>query len=141
MSKINNLGGDYMAKSKGFVKKTCCIAKTVMKKTQELFEISQLNVKIMQLKNKIERKFVKIGYCLYSKQNKDGFESLKDEIENEKFKDICKEIEEMYAKIEQYECELAEIKRYVKKNNECLKKCECEEKIVVNDEDEVSQEY
>ena len=111
----------------GFVKKTCGVAKTVFKKTQELFEISQLNVKIMQRKNKIERKFVKIGYCMFNKQRKEGLEALKVEIENEEFKNICSEIELLYSEIEKLESERDEIKRFVKKNKDCNKKCECEE--------------
>lgn len=113
--------------SNGFVKKTCGVAKTVLKKTQELFEISQLNVKIMQRKNKIERKFVKIGYCMFNKQKKEGFESLKGEIENEEFKNMCEEINSLYKEIEKLECERDEIKRFVKKNKDCNKKCDCEE--------------
>ena len=115
-----------MSNNNGFVKKTCGLAKTVIKKTQELFEVSQLNVKIMQRKNKIERKFVKIGYCMFNKQKKEGLEALKNEIENEKFKELCEEIDLLYKEIEKLECERDEIKRFIKKDKECEKKGDCE---------------
>ena len=34
-----------MEKTKGMMKKTCKMAKNVIKKTQELFELSQINMK------------------------------------------------------------------------------------------------
>lgn len=114
---------------KKIMRKTCNFAKTVVKKTQEIFEISQLKFKIMQVKNKIERKYVKIGYFVYNKQKTDGFKVLKEEIENEKFKNVCKELDQLYAKLRKLELECDEIKRYVKKDeNNFLKKCDCEEK-------------
>lgn len=114
---------------KKFMKKTCGIAKAVVKKTQEIFEVSQLKIKMIQIKNKIERKYVKIGYFVYNKQKNNGLKDLKEELEKEKFKDFCKEIDELYVDLKKLEVEYAEIKSCIKKEqNNCLKKCGCEQK-------------
>ena len=119
-----------MAKSNSFFKKTQTIAKTVVQKTQELIEYSQLSLKIMKVKNKIERKYVKIGYCLYNKQRKDGIEKLKAELENEKFISICKDIDYLYKELKSLKCECEDLKRNVKKDCNCLLNCEkSDEKI------------
>ena len=116
-------------KDRKIMRKTCSFAKAVVRKTQELFEISQLKIKIIQIKNKIERKYVRIGYFLYNKQKTDGFETLKEEIENEKFKNVCKEIDELYQKLEKLEEECSELKSYIKKDaKECIEKCGCKVK-------------
>ena len=109
-----------------FVNKTCKLAKNMVSKTQKVFEISQLNLKIVQIKNKIERKYVKIGYCIYKKQKQQGFDKIKDVAENEKFKLICQEIDKLYEKLHDIEDELEELRRYDKnknKNKEHICKC------------------
>ena len=110
-----------MEKTKGMMKKTCKMAKNVIKKTQELFELSQINMKIISYKNKIERKFVKIGYCVYKKQEKSGLSALSEEIVNEKFKLLCEEIKKLYKKIAELEEERNEIKG-------CCEKGDCEKR-------------
>lgn len=140
-----------MTRSNSFLKKTQTIAKTVVQKTQELIEYSQLSLKIMKVKNKIERKYVKIGYCLYNKQRKDGIEKLKAELENEKFISICKDIDYLYKELKNLKCECEDLKRNVKKDCNCLLNCEksgekANEKVrdisqgIKKSEDEVSSE-
>ena len=99
-----------MKKSKGMMKKTCKVAKSVFRKTQELFEISQINMKIISYKNKIEKKFAKVGYYVYNKQKKFGFNALSKEMENENFKIIFEEIKKLYEKIADLEKEKDESK-------------------------------
>lgn len=100
-----------MEKSKKVARKTCCFAKTFFKKTQELIEVSQINIKIMQLKNKLERKLVKIGHSVYKKQKDEGLEGLKKCLEKDIFIEFCKEIDSIYDEIEKLEEELSEIKK------------------------------
>lgn len=107
-----------MRRNKGVIKKTCKVAKNVIKKTQELFELSQINMKIIGYKNKIERKFVKIGYCIYKKQEKSGLSSLREEIGGDRFKIICDDIKKLYNKIYELEKEREEIKRYDEKDRD-----------------------
>lgn len=106
-----------MKKNNGVIKKTCKVAKNVIKKTQELFELSQINMKIIGYKNKIERKFVKIGYCVYKKQEKHGIAALR-ETGGEKLKIICDEIKKLYDKIHELEKEREEIKRCKEKEDD-----------------------
>ncbi len=103
-----------MNKTKTVMKKTRCVAKNIFKKTQKLFEISQNNIKILQLKNKLERKYVKIGYSVYNKLRKDGMEKLKNNLETDSFKACCREIDELNAEIKKIEKELEEMKNEVK---------------------------
>ena len=100
-----------MEKSKRMAKKTCCFAKTFLKKTQELIEISQVNFKIMQMKNKLERKLVKIGHAVYKKQKDEGIESLKNCLDKEIFRNYCEEIDGIYEEIDDLEEELRELKK------------------------------
>ncbi len=129
-----------MAHSNSFLKKTQTIAKTVVQKTQDLIEYSQLSLKIMKVKNKIERKYLKIGYCLYNKQRKDGIEKLKAELENEKFIGICKDIDYLYKELKNLKCECEDLKRNVKKDCNCLLNCEKTSEKVSAQAEEVPQE-
>lgn len=114
---------------KKLMKKTCGFAKAVVKKTQEIFEISQLKIKMVQIKNKIERKLVRIGYFVYIQQKNQDFEVLKEKMENEKFLNFCREIDGLYAKLKKLEADYAEIKSCIKKEAEnCVKDCGCKEK-------------
>ncbi len=103
-----------MNKSKTVMEKTRCVAMNILKKTQKLFEISQNNIKIMQLKNKLEKKYVKIGYSVYNKLRKDGLEKLKSNLESDNFKMCCREIDELNGEIKKIEKELDELKNEMK---------------------------
>ena len=113
-----------MNKSETVMKKTRCVAMNIFKKTQKLFEISQNNIKILQLKNKLERKYVKIGYSVYNKLRKDGIEKLKNNLETENFKICCREIDELNSEINKIEKELVELKNemkcYMQEAKECI---------------------
>ena len=100
-----------MSENNDMVKKTCGIAKNLLKKTQEVLEMSHINLKILKLKNRIERKYVKIGYFVYNKQKNFGFEKMKYELETDDLKNICGEIERLYKNIEKLKKELSEIKK------------------------------
>lgn len=121
-----------MNKSKTVMKKTRCVAMSIFKKTQKLFEISQNNIKILQLKNKLERKYVKIGYSVYNKLRKDGLEKLKDNLETDSFKMCCKEIDELNNEIRKIEKELDELKKemkcYMQEAKDCIEEKLNEEK-------------
>lgn len=121
-----------MDKSKTVIKKTRCVAMNIFKKTQKLFEISQNNIRIMQLKNKLERKYVKIGYSVYNKLRKDGIEKLKDNLGTDCFKKCCEEIDELNKEIKKTEKELDELKNDLKccveEAKECFEKKLCGEK-------------
>ncbi len=112
-----------MNKSKTVMKKTRCVAMNIFKKTQKLFEISQNNIKILQLKNKLERKYVKIGYSVYNRLRKDGIEKLKNNLETDSFKVCCKEIDELNIEIKKIEKELDELKNEIKCYMEEAKDC------------------
>ncbi len=123
-----------------FVNKTCKLAKNVVSKTQKVFEISQLNLKIIQIKNKIERKYVKIGYCIYNKQREEGLDKIKYLAENEKFKLICKEIDKLYEKLHKTEEELEEIRRY-DKNKKKITHCKCSNSDEKYEDEEYESSY
>lgn len=111
---------------KKIMRKTCGFARAVVRKTQEIFEISQLKFKMIQVKNRIERKYVRIGFFVYNKQKNDGFEILKEELEGEKFKNVCDEIDELYDRLKKLESEYNEIKKYIKKQVDgCVEECGC----------------
>lgn len=111
---------------KKIIKKTCGFAKSVLRKTQEIFEISQLKFKMIQIKNRIERKYVKIGYFAYVRQKKEGLSGLKEEIEQKKFINVFKELDKLYFELNKLEDEYAEIKSYVKnQEGKTLKECVC----------------
>ena len=143
-----------MENSKKICRKTTCFAKSFFKKTQELIEISQINLKIMQLKNKLERKMVKLGNSIYKKQKEDGVDGLNECLNGDVFSCYCKEIDEIYEEIEKLEEELKEIKKdsicvmeYEKKleKKACLcehkKNKEKDENSTLNDEKEESGEF
>lgn len=113
-----------MNKSKTVMKKTRSVAMDIFKKAQKLFEISQNNIKILQLKNKLERKYVKIGYSVYNKLRKDGLEKLKDNLGTDSFKMCCKEIDELNNGIKKIEKELDELKNemkcYIEETKDCI---------------------
>lgn len=125
---------------KQIMKKTCSMAKSMIKKAQELFEITQINMKIIQLKNKIERRFVKIGCGIYTarkqayKEEKEyGNETTTDKTntilkENENYEYIYKEIDELYEKITKLEEERTEIKRHIGRKKE-QHRCGCKHDI------------
>lgn len=130
-----------MCKSKKLMRKTCCFAKNIVRKTQELFEISQLNLKMMQIKNKIERKLVIVGYYIYDNRKKEGFYEPKRENENEKLKLIFNEIDELYKKLDFLKREADELKSYVKKNEICMTNCKKKQDDLKKEEVEYNPEY
>ena len=101
-----------MNESNDMIKKTCGFAKNLLKKTQEMLEISHINFKILQLKGRIERKYVKIGYFIYNNQKSIGLERLTYESQTDRLKNICCEIDELYDSIKKLKKELNEIKKY-----------------------------
>ena len=112
-----------MNKSKTVMKKTRCVAMNIFKKTQKLLEISQNSIKILQLKNKLERKYVKIGYSVYNKLRKDGIEELKNNLEINSFKMCCEEIDELTHEIKKIEKETDELKDEMKYYMQEAKDC------------------
>ena len=107
-----------MSNSKSFFKKTCMLTNVALKKAQGLIEMSQINLKISNLKSKIERKCAVIGALTISKRN-GGSKKLTTEQCDEKIEKLCQDIEKLRKKLKKSKNEDKEIKQHLSNCSFC----------------------
>ena len=87
-----------MRGKKRLIRKTQNFVKVAVKKTHDVLEIAQLKLKLSQIKSKIEKKYISIGYAQYVKYRQNGAIDSKDLQFNDKIKKICSEIDYLFNK-------------------------------------------
>lgn len=107
-----------MSNAKSFFKKTCKFTNVALKKAQGLIEMSQINLRISNLKGKIERKCAIIGALVVSKKN-GGSKKLTVEQCDEKIEKLCNDIETLRQKLKKAKNEVKEVKHHLNNCSFC----------------------
>ncbi|MDE5853117.1 MAG: zinc ribbon domain-containing protein [Oscillospiraceae bacterium] len=101
-----------MSNFNSFFEKARFLANSASKKTGEILEISQLKLKISQIKASIERKYAELGFIYYSNQKAKHVENT--ETFDKKSQNLFKEIDDLFLKLHNIEKTCAEIKNKFK---------------------------
>lgn len=93
-------------------------AKSAVKKSGELLELTKLKLAVSDTKSEIQNKLAELGAVIYEAQKQDG-EGL------EKSDELTQQLEELYEKLEEQESKLSELKKQ-KSCSSCGNVCEAE---------------